>query len=311
MVSITRVARLSKASPGVTDGLTQNPKAIIRYLTCLGSSHSTVQPNGEIPRRHQPLRENIIIGGTIGLLFCAVGAVMTALAIKYATPGLLWDVILYGGVALIFVSISTLALYVSSQLTGKDFYMPAILVDLGICFIVGGLVWHYSTDLAPRQVTLAEQADQISPLISVIREYQTKLQNSEAAKNVIETILSQYDQVKNAINMVEGGRSRSFDKDRLAAAERLSENLRIAISRDVSVMSTSDGRALILRIAPNTFRYTGPVPMQRAPDITFPELPAGVTANITENSNLGFTVVFSPLSTPIERFPKTTLWTGF
>jgi len=90
------------------------------------------------------VRENIIIGSVIGLFFCAVGAIVAALAIKYAAASILWDFILGGGIALALASVATLAFYVSSQLTGRPFLMAALLVNIGICFIVGGIVWHYS-----------------------------------------------------------------------------------------------------------------------------------------------------------------------
>jgi len=184
---------------------------------------------------------------------------------------------------------------------------PAMLADIGVALIALAVVWHFSEsliDLKQRQATLTQQTDQLAPLINIIREYETKLDHSEGAKRLVEHILDQYEQVKNAIGMFEAHSGRRDNENRLASAERLYENLRIALIRDVTLIQTDDGRALILRIAPNTFRVTGPVPMMRAPNITFPDLPSGVTANIIENSNLGFTVVFSPLTIPIEHFPK-------
>jgi len=41
-------------------------------------------------------------------------------------------------------SVATLALYISSQLSGRAFLIPALLIDLGFCSIAGGLVWHFS-----------------------------------------------------------------------------------------------------------------------------------------------------------------------
>ena len=45
------------------------------------------------------MREAIIIGGILGLFFFAGSAILTALAIKHATPSYLWDIVLGGGIA--------------------------------------------------------------------------------------------------------------------------------------------------------------------------------------------------------------------
>lgn len=90
------------------------------------------------------MREAIIIGVAIGAFFFAGGGILTALAIKYATSSVLWDFVLWTGTSLMIASVATLALYVSSQLTGRAFLIPALLIDLGICSIAGGLVWHFS-----------------------------------------------------------------------------------------------------------------------------------------------------------------------
>jgi hypothetical protein len=90
------------------------------------------------------MREAIIIGAVVGLFFFACGAAVSALAIKYSTNSLLWDFVLWGGVAIMLGSITTLGLYISSQLRGRAFMGPALLINLGICLIVFGAVWHFT-----------------------------------------------------------------------------------------------------------------------------------------------------------------------
>jgi hypothetical protein len=90
------------------------------------------------------VRENTIIGLVIGLLFFGGSAALTALAIKQATNSALWDFVLWGGVTMLLSSIATLALFISSQYFGSPFVIPALLINLGLCLIVGGLVWHLS-----------------------------------------------------------------------------------------------------------------------------------------------------------------------
>jgi hypothetical protein len=107
------------------------------------------------------MRESIVIGATLGLLFAAVGAIVAALAVKYATPSVLWDVVLGGGIALSLISLATLALYVSSQFYGYPLVVPSLLVDFAICLFVAGVIYHLSDTrpLAPSREELARQRD--------------------------------------------------------------------------------------------------------------------------------------------------------
>jgi hypothetical protein len=98
------------------------------------------------------MREAIFIGTVVGLLFFAAGAVMTALAVKYATSAALWDVVLWSGVGLMIASLASLALYIWSQTTGGAFWIPAALLNLGICIILSGIAYSYSTVPNQKQV---------------------------------------------------------------------------------------------------------------------------------------------------------------
>jgi hypothetical protein len=88
------------------------------------------------------MRDAIIVGFIIGAFFAAIGAIVAALAIKNATPSLLWDLVLWGGVAMLLCSVATLALYISSLNSGRLLLWPALLINTGLCLIVGGFVWH-------------------------------------------------------------------------------------------------------------------------------------------------------------------------
>lgn len=89
------------------------------------------------------MRETIILGTIFGILFFAASAIVSALAIKNATPSILWDIILWGGVAGVAIGLALIALYISSQMTGRSFMIPALLITFGISALVAGLVWHY------------------------------------------------------------------------------------------------------------------------------------------------------------------------
>src|SRR5215813_11036280 len=108
------------------------------------------------------MRETIIIGLILGAVTTAAAAIMTALAIKNATPSLLWDIVLWGSVAVFIGGLATLALYVSSQKYGRPLLGPAIFINLGICLLVFGFVWHFT----PREPQKSEAPDKSTASIS-------------------------------------------------------------------------------------------------------------------------------------------------
>ena len=85
------------------------------------------------------MREAFIIGA----FYAALGAIVAALAVKYAEPSLLWDIVLWGGVTLAIGCIASLWLSASHQATGRSFLFPAALINLGLCLIVFGWFWHF------------------------------------------------------------------------------------------------------------------------------------------------------------------------
>ncbi len=109
------------------------------------------------------MREAIIIGTILGLFFFMATAAMTAIAVKYATPSVLWDVIFWGGIAGMIMSVATLALFVSSQMSGRPFVIPSALIDLGICLAVAGFVWHFSSSHQKAAEYLYFRVDILNP----------------------------------------------------------------------------------------------------------------------------------------------------
>jgi hypothetical protein len=74
---------------------------------------------------------DILIALAVGAIFFFASAIMTALAIKYATSSRLWDAVLIVGIAGMIGSLATLALFVNSQNKGLPLLWPAILTNLG------------------------------------------------------------------------------------------------------------------------------------------------------------------------------------
>jgi hypothetical protein len=151
-------------------------------------------------------------------------------------------------------------------------------------------------------VAVAQGEEELSTVITALRDAQHRVAGYEQADAIIRRILAQYEQLRAATEMFEKMGNPNAAKDRLAAAERIMGDLRAELG-NIQFRQVSQGQALIIKTAPNTFRVTFPVPMRAVPSITFSQLPPGVTAKIIEKSNVGFTVVFEPLTIPIDHLP--------
>lgn len=113
------------------------------------------------------MREAVIVGLIIGTFFAGVGAVVAALAIKNATPSILWDIILWSGVAATLCSAATMALVLSADYShGRPLLIPAAVINLGICLIVSGLVWHFSETTSPNRALTARNLPQQPSLVT-------------------------------------------------------------------------------------------------------------------------------------------------
>jgi hypothetical protein len=93
------------------------------------------------------LAEKISIPVT--LVVAALGAILTAAAIRYSTDTALWDFVLWGAIAMLFGSLACLALIILSHFSGRSFAMSAVLVFVGIGFIVAGVGWYFRSAAAP------------------------------------------------------------------------------------------------------------------------------------------------------------------
>jgi hypothetical protein len=154
------------------------------------------------------------------------------------------------------------------------------------------------SDLSPQP---SIDPNQLAPMIEALRRDQQALANSEHTKGVLARVLSQHDQLQSGIAAREQFTGKRDERERSAAAEHIFKELR-AVLGEVQPVQTSQGVGLIIKTAPNTLRVTFPVPMRIAPRISFKNLPAGTIPNLTEHSALGFTVVFSPPTVPVENF---------
>jgi hypothetical protein len=148
---------------------------------------------------------------------------------------------------------------------------------------------------------ISQQANNIEPIIQALRDKQTQLEDQQQANLVVRKVLDQYDKLEQATLVFEATTGSENFKDHLAAGRNTIANLK-ALLGNVRVQATQRGRTLFIKTAPNTFRVVFDVPMRIAPKLEFGNIPPGAFANVIENSNIGFTVVFTPSAILVETF---------
>ncbi len=193
---------------------------------------------------------------------------------------------------------------------------PLLWIALVFTPLAGGIVGAYlgfenlSTRLAreqqqqrieSRQEAIKNQIDGLSIPIESLRHYERALQAQGQNFDVLRLILAQYDQLHRALAMREQFLGAEDSRERIATAEHILGELR-ALLGEAQTVPGPGGQALIIKTAPNTFRVTFAVPMRIPPDLKFLGLPEGVEAHVVEKTNIGFTVVFAPVNTVVEKF---------
>ena len=117
----------------------------------------------------------------------------------------------------------------------------------------------------------------------------------------VQKIVDQYARLKKAESIYEFYAGRLSGEQRDAIDRQEVDDL-TAVLRNYEAIATPVGDGLRVRIGMNTFRVIFPTPMRIIPKVTITGLPPGSKATIADPSTIGFTVVFTPLSIPIEHF---------
>jgi len=178
-------------------------------------------------------------------------------------------------------------------------------VLVGVLVVVGTtetILWVNTRERAfftQQALQLNKEAVEVGPIVQALRDAQQQLGEKTDAQKVANQIIAQYDKLESATDIFEKRTNSPELKERLSSAQHTIANLKALLS-GVRVAATNRGRGLFIKTASNTFRITFPVPMRIAPNIEFQRLPNGAEAKIVDKSNVGFTVVFTPLTTSVE-----------
>src|SRR4051812_38589209 len=125
----------------------------------------------------------------------------------------------------------------------------------------------------------------LATTIDLLRSYNDKIIAAGSRDAVLTALINQYQQLSRATALFgQMGRSGATgDQGRVAA-----EILKI-LNEDVvhaSVREDLPGKPLVIELAPNSFRVINPVPMRVPPNLTFTGLPVGVSAVVSDKSEI-------------------------
>ncbi len=137
--------------------------------------------------------------------------------------------------------------------------------------------------------------------LKLLESFNGKLDAAGRRDTVLTALINQYQRLSQANAALGQLRNRDTSQDQGKIAATILDIL----NKDVvqtTVRTDIPSQPLQIEIAPNSYRVIFPVAMRITPKLTFPGLPEGVTASVTDASEISFTVTFYPLSTPIKRF---------
>jgi hypothetical protein len=165
------------------------------------------------------------------------------------------------------------------------------------------------------RLAAAQQSDRIEQGVNEARSNSSALQStlrllefyndkvSAAGKRdaTLTALINQYQRLSQAAALFGQIRQRDPSLDQGKTAIEVLKILNQDIVR-TAVRDDLPGKPLVMELEPNSFRVIFAVPMRVPPDLTFTNLPTGVTAHVSDKSEISFSVIFLPLSVPVKTF---------
>lgn len=137
--------------------------------------------------------------------------------------------------------------------------------------------------------------------LGLLESYNNRITTARKRYATLAAIISQYQHLSLAASLFGqlSHQDPSRDQGKIAA-----EILKILNQDIVRTLVRDDlpGKPLIIELEPNSFRVIYPVPMHAPPDLTFPGLPHGVSPQVSDKTEISFSVSFVPLSIPVKTF---------
>jgi hypothetical protein len=139
---------------------------------------------------------------------------------------------------------------------------------------------------------------------AIFRDYKKTrdlLAKFQAHDESLKMIVEQYDRLNSAQSLFDSMGGKTDENQRAEINIHTVEDLKDML-KNFDAIATPAGNGLRIKLGLNMYRVIYPVPMRAVPKLSFSGLPHGVTATIIEPSNLGFTVLFLPLSVSVDHF---------
>lgn len=148
--------------------------------------------------------------------------------------------------------------------------------------------------------TLSQLPD-INATLATLARYEGALAAFGQRDEALVAVLTQYQGMSRASDLW-GKLRASTTRDEKA---RLAKEVLDVLSKNIIKVETPENlpnRPLILGLGANVYRVLFAVPLRTRPRLEFQSLPAGSHAEVTEKSEFGFTVRFTPTEVPVNKF---------
>lgn len=179
----------------------------------------------------------------------------------------------------------------------------------GIVLAIGGYDSLKARADSDRQLSRIEKnTDQalkllpdINSILPTLARYEQTLEVAGKRDEALAAVLTQYKNMSRTSEAWDRMRSSTDYEQKY----RLASDVLDLVGQNLIQVQTPEnlpGRPLILGLGSNVFRVLFAVPMRIPPNLEFQGLPPGTQAVVTEKSEFGFTVMFSPPETPVSSF---------
>lgn len=146
-----------------------------------------------------------------------------------------------------------------------------------------------------------EQLPDVSATLATLSRYERTLTEFGQKDEVLAAVLVQYQRMKRASETWDRMRASTNHEEKAKLASEVLDVLSNNLVK-VEVPDNLPSEPLVLGLAPNLFRVLFASPMRIPPQLEFQGLPAGTRAEVTEKSEFGFTVRFTPPEISVTNF---------
>lgn len=146
-----------------------------------------------------------------------------------------------------------------------------------------------------------KQLPDVNATLSTLARYERTLAASGQRDEALAAVLTQYQGMRRASETWDMMRASTSHEEKAKLASEVLDVLSKNLIK-VEVPEDLPSKPLILGLGSNVFRVLFAVPMRIPPQLDFQGLPGGTRAEVTEKSEFGFTVRFTPPEVPVIRF---------